>query len=224
MSKDSDWSQGWDDDEPAFAWVGRMQGYEAVHSALAGTVWTRDHVPDGWRRAASPAEAVVGADFTFLAGEDAPGEPDAFEALLARGILTNAPPGATVIVCGADPDHARRLAARLDAAGLDALDMALLPEPVRLAFGGMRDTFNLLKPHLAPRSFFCGACGAGGWAMVGERTLLARGSDERVAALAQVFAAAERDGAFPQALRNAWLAGPLASPAFEEEARRLTRR
>ena len=209
----------WEDDEPTFAWVGRTEGYEPVHSAITGTVWARDRVPDGWQRAASPAEAVVGADFIFLIAEG-----DEAADLLSRGILTGAPAGSCVVLIGPLPDEVRDLASRLEAAGLAALDLALLGNPARVSVGGERDTFNLLRPHLAPRAFFCGVHGAGTLAAMGERALLARTESDRLGGLEALLANAERSGAYPQALRNVWKAGPVSSPAFDAEADRLTKR
>ena len=128
--------------------------------------------------------------------------------------------GGACVVGGAldDIGEAKRLALVLDAAGLDFLDFTPLGD--RQVVGGDRDTFNLLRPTLkeAGPLFYAGPAGSSVVSRVAEERLT-KGDD-----MAEVFAWAESQGAFPQAVRNVLKAGPLSSREFDEEADRLTRR
>lgn len=187
-----------------------------------GTAWGA--VPQGWAAAASPGEAAARADFTFVSGRNAE------DHLFARGIVRSAPAGSCIVLFGVGAETARALAPRLDDEGLDTLDMAVLPgrpisSPPRFAFGGERDTFNLLRPLLREhgRPVYCGAVGAGALAAAGEDELLFLPPAARLDRLQPLFARAEAHGAFPQALRNLWKAGPLAAPDFDARADALTK-
>ena len=179
-------------------------------------------MPEGWAAAASPGEAAARADFTFVSGAQAE------NLLFARGIVRSAPAGSCIVLVGRNAATVRALASQLDDEGLDALDMHVLPGPPepRFAIGGERDTFDLLRPLLRDhgRPVYCGAVGSGTLAKAGEDELLFLAPAARPARLEPLFAQAERQGAFPQALRNLWKAGPLASPAFDAAADALTKR
>lgn len=201
--------------EDRFAWVGDTADFAPLLRELKGEIWTEDPVPDGWLRRASPAEAAARADFVFLAGGQG-----AWSKLLDRGVRSHAPPGACIVLLGAGCPAP--FADELEAGGLVALDLTLLHDPPRLAVGGDRDTFNLLRPHLKPagQPFFCGAIGAASFAAQAERRMLEAPNLD----LAVVVADADARGFFPQALRNVWKAGPRSDPQFDAAIDALTKR
>lgn len=204
--------------EERFGWIGPTDGYRPLLRELGGKACSSDDLPEGWTPKCSPGEAATAADFVFVRGD--------VRATLARGVLNGAAPGASIAMIDADPTEVAALADVLDEAGLDGLDLALLHDPPRFSVGGNRDTFDLLKPALRPigRPFFCGAIGSGTRAALGEGALLKAPNAERLGMLPKLLDEAEASGAFPQALRNVWKAGPLGGPAFDAEADRLTKR
>ena len=200
-------------------WVGETERAERFLQASGGTIWTEGAVPPGWQRKRSPAEAC--GDFTFV-NSAAHGLAN----LLERGIINSAPAGSCVVLLAGTERHdeVRALGAKLDDAGLDALDAAFLDG--RVVVGGDRDTFNLLKPRLSACGalFFGGPVGAATAARDAERKLLGMPAASRPDTLPALVEELEREGYFPQPIRNALKAGPLGAPDFDSAIDALIRR
>ena len=202
------------DDEVILALIGDAP--DVFETAMPeATRWTAED-----RRA--PGEAARRADFAFVF----PAGPASVSDLVEnRGMALMMAGGSCVVACDLpDRGSAQRMSVILDEAGLDCLDLVYFADGNRIAVGGERDTFDMLRPVLkrVGATFYVGPAGSSLVARDAEGEALACGPDE--AALAAVFGRVEVLGAFAAPIRNLLKAGPAGGPEFDAIADALTRR
>ncbi len=174
--------------------------------------------------AASPAEAVTHADvvITMLTAGAA-----VTEVLFEKGCVRSAKPGATFVdMSSIAPSTSRDIAARLDDAGLAALDAPVSGGTVgaseatlAIMVGGERDSFKAIEPVFAAmgRATYVGPDGSGQLAKLANQAIVAI----TIGAVSEALLLAEAGGAFPGAVRNAIRGGFAESRILELHGKRM---
>lgn len=220
----------------AFLGTGLMGGPMALRLIEAGfevAVWNRDPakasrlVDRGGRAAASPAEAVAGAEVVFTMLTDGP----AVESVLFDSACLEAMSEGTVVVdCSSiAPDIARDQAARLRARGIAHLDAPVSggvvgAEAGTLAImaGGEAALVEALRDVFAPlgRVTHVGPSGAGQVCKLANQQIVA----VTIGAVAEAMVLVEAAGASREAFRAAIRGGFAESRILDLHGERMVRR
>ncbi len=197
------------------------------------TAWNRTRAKaealaaDGARIAATPAEAVAGADAVITMLESGP---VVTTVLFEGGAAAAARPGTLFIdMSSIPPSLARDHAERLRALGLRPIDAPVSGGTVgaeagtlAIMAGGERADFEEAVPILAPmgRAVLVGPSGSGQLAKLANQIIVAI----NIGAVAEALILAEKGGADPAAVREAIRGGFAESRILEVHGERMLKR
>jgi 2-hydroxy-3-oxopropionate reductase len=213
--------------------MGAPMARRLLAAGFAVTAWNRTRAKaealaaDGARIAATPAEAVAGADAVITMLESGP---VVTTVLFEGGAAAAARPGALFIdMSSIPPSLARDHAERLRAMGFRPIDAPVSGGTVgaeagtlAIMAGGERPDFEEAVPILSPlgRAVLVGPSGSGQLAKLANQIIVAI----NIGAVAEALILAEKGGADPAAVREAIRGGFAESRILEVHGERMLKR
>ena len=213
--------------------MGSPMAIRLVRAGYALTVWNRTAeksaaaVAAGARFAATPAEAVAGADVVLVILENGP---VVEKVLFESGVAEALAPGAVVVdMSSIPPETARAHGDRLAARGISHVDAPVSGGPggaedgtLAIMAGGEPRAFEKIEAILAAmgRPTLVGPSGSGQLAKLCSQIL----SATAIGALSEVFVLARSYGADPAMVRQALRGGFAESRVLEVHGDRMLRR